>query len=94
MGCAIRGVSLPSWSRIFLGSSSAPAFGTKPSRGEGSVLLTGGGFGVYPIGNFLSLSIGKAPIRAMEAVEWGIAFIAQSSPQQACSKRDAQLVPQ
>jgi len=34
------------------------------ANGKGSVLLTGGGFGVYPTGDFLNLSIGKAAIRA------------------------------
>lgn len=34
-------------------------------RGSGSVLLTGGGFGVQPHPDYLSLSIGKAGIRAL-----------------------------
>lgn len=34
------------------------------AKGTGSVLLTGGGFGVYPNADFLNLSIGKAAIRA------------------------------
>ncbi|WP_430252422.1 SDR family oxidoreductase [Neorhizobium sp. DAR64860/K0K1] len=35
------------------------------ARGEGSLLLTGGVFGVTPNPDYLSLSIGKAGIRAM-----------------------------
>lgn len=34
-------------------------------RGTGSILLTGGGFGLYPHPDYLSLSIGKAGIRAL-----------------------------
>lgn len=34
-------------------------------RGEGSILLTGGGFALNPLPEFLSLSIGKAGIRAL-----------------------------
>ena len=34
-------------------------------RGEGSILLTGGGFALNPQFDFLSLSIGKAGIRAL-----------------------------
>lgn len=35
------------------------------ARQSGSVLLTGGGLGVQPSGSFLTLSVGKAAIRAM-----------------------------
>jgi len=35
------------------------------ARGSGSILLTGGGFGLQPHPDFLSLSIGKAGIRAL-----------------------------
>jgi NAD(P)-dependent dehydrogenase (short-subunit alcohol dehydrogenase family) len=34
-------------------------------RGEGSILLTGGGFALNPMPQFVSLSIGKAGIRAL-----------------------------
>jgi NAD(P)-dependent dehydrogenase (short-subunit alcohol dehydrogenase family) len=34
-------------------------------RGSGTILLTGGGFGLHPSPDFLSLSIGKAGLRAM-----------------------------
>lgn len=34
-------------------------------HGEGSVLLTGGGFALFPSSEFLTLSIGKAGIRCM-----------------------------
>ncbi len=34
-------------------------------RGAGTILLTGGGFGIYPNPDYLSLSIGKAGIRAL-----------------------------
>ncbi|TFW19384.1 SDR family oxidoreductase [Duganella callida] len=35
------------------------------ARGEGTILLTGGGFGVNPSPDFLPLSVGKAGIRAI-----------------------------
>ena len=35
------------------------------ARGSGSILFTGGGFGLHPHPDFLSLSIGKAGIRAL-----------------------------
>lgn len=35
------------------------------SRGAGTILLTGGGFGIHPSPDYLSLSIGKAGIRAL-----------------------------
>jgi len=35
------------------------------ARGEGTILLTGGGFGVEPSADFLTLSVGKAAIRSM-----------------------------
>jgi NAD(P)-dependent dehydrogenase (short-subunit alcohol dehydrogenase family) len=35
------------------------------SRGSGSILLTGGGFALFPHPDYLSLSIGKAGIRAL-----------------------------
>lgn len=34
-------------------------------QGAGTILLTGGGFGIYPSPDYLSLSIGKAGIRAL-----------------------------
>lgn len=34
-------------------------------QGFGTILLTGGGFGIYPSPEYLSLSIGKAGIRAL-----------------------------
>lgn len=34
-------------------------------RGSGTILLTGGGFGLHPHPDYLSLSIGKAGIRAL-----------------------------
>jgi short-subunit dehydrogenase len=34
-------------------------------QGSGTILLTGGGFGIYPSPDYLSLSIGKAGIRAL-----------------------------
>lgn len=34
-------------------------------QGAGRILLTGGGFGIYPSPDYLSLSIGKAGIRAL-----------------------------
>ncbi len=34
-------------------------------RGEGSILLTGGGFALSPMPQFISLSLGKAAIRAL-----------------------------
>jgi hypothetical protein len=34
-------------------------------RGSGSILFTGGGFGLQPHPDYLSLSIGKAGIRAL-----------------------------
>lgn len=38
---------------------------TLAGRGSGTVLLTGGGLGVQPSGDFLTLSVGKAAIRAL-----------------------------
>jgi len=35
------------------------------ARGEGTILLTGGGFAVEPSADFLTLSVGKAAIRSM-----------------------------
>jgi short-subunit dehydrogenase len=35
------------------------------ARGSGTILFTGGGFGVHPHPDFVSLSIGKAGIRAL-----------------------------
>lgn len=35
------------------------------ARGAGSILITGGGFGIYPSPDYLSLSIGKAGTRAL-----------------------------
>ena len=35
------------------------------TRGSGSILFTGGGFGLQPLPDYLSLSIGKAGIRAL-----------------------------
>jgi NADP-dependent 3-hydroxy acid dehydrogenase YdfG len=38
---------------------------TMTKQGRGTVLLTGGGFGVQPSANFLTLSVGKAGARAI-----------------------------
>jgi short-subunit dehydrogenase len=44
----------------------AQAVATKMiERGSGSILLTGGGFALHPNADYLSLSIGKAGIRAL-----------------------------
>jgi short-subunit dehydrogenase len=40
------------------------ALPTLEKRPGASILLTGGGFGVHPTGDFLTLSVGKAGIRA------------------------------
>ena len=39
--------------------------GKMEARGAGTILLTGGGFALYPSPDYLSLSIGKAGIRAL-----------------------------
>lgn len=41
------------------------AAGVMANRGSGTVLLTGGGFAIQPHPDYLSLSIGKAGIRAL-----------------------------
>lgn len=41
------------------------AAATMASRGAGTILLTGGGFGVQPHPDYVSLSVGKAGIRAI-----------------------------
>jgi short-subunit dehydrogenase len=41
------------------------AAGGMANRGSGTILLTGGGFAMYPHPDYLSLSIGKAGIRAL-----------------------------
>lgn len=40
------------------------AWPSMASRGKGTFLLTGGGLGVHPSGSFLTLSVGKAGLRA------------------------------
>ena len=41
------------------------AAGAMAARGQGSILLTGGGFGIDPAPDFLPISVGKAGIRAI-----------------------------
>lgn len=53
---------------VNIGGAMATAQAAAPKmlqRGSGSVLLTGGGFGLQPHPEYLSLSIGKAGIRAL-----------------------------
>lgn len=53
---------------VNIGGAMAAAQAAAPkmlARGSGSVLLTGGGFGLQPHPDYLSLSIGKAGIRAL-----------------------------
>lgn len=53
---------------VNIGGALAAVQGVKAGmegRGAGTILLTGGGFGVYPSPDYLSLSIGKAGIRAL-----------------------------
>lgn len=53
---------------VNIGGAQAAAQAVAPSmiaRGTGSVLLTGGGFALQPSPDYLSLSIGKAGIRAL-----------------------------
>lgn len=53
---------------VNIGGAMAAAQAAAPKmfeRGSGSILLTGGGFGVQPHPDYLSLSIGKAGIRAL-----------------------------
>lgn len=53
---------------VNIGGAQAAAQAVAPSmiaRGMGSVLLTGGGFALQPSPDYLSLSIGKAGIRAL-----------------------------
>jgi len=53
---------------VNIGGAQAAAQAVAPSmleRGSGSILLTGGGFALQPSPDYLSLSIGKAGIRAL-----------------------------
>ncbi|MDQ8697099.1 SDR family NAD(P)-dependent oxidoreductase [Hyphomicrobium sp. LHD-15] len=53
---------------VNIGGAQAAAKSGAPKmieRGAGTILLTGGGFGLYPHPDYLSLSIGKAGIRAL-----------------------------
>ena len=53
---------------VNIGGAMAAAQAAAPKmfeRGSGSILLTGGGFGVQPHPDYISLSIGKAGIRAL-----------------------------
>lgn len=53
---------------VNIGGALAATHAVKPqmeSRNGGTILLTGGGFGIYPSPDYLSLSIGKAGIRAL-----------------------------
>jgi len=53
---------------VNIGGAQAAAQAVAPkmiARGRGSVLLTGGGFALQPSPDYLSLSIGKAGIRAL-----------------------------
>lgn len=53
---------------VNIGGAMAAAQAAAPKmldRGSGSILLTGGGFGLQPHPDYLSLSIGKAGIRAL-----------------------------
>ncbi|SEP37064.1 Short-chain dehydrogenase [Methylobacterium sp. UNC300MFChir4.1] len=53
---------------VNIGGAAVAAQATAPKmlqRGSGSVLFTGGGFGLQPHPEYLSLSIGKAGIRAL-----------------------------
>lgn len=53
---------------VNIGGALAAIQAVKPkmeTQGAGTVLLTGGGFGIYPSPDYLSLSIGKAGIRAL-----------------------------
>lgn len=53
---------------VNIGGALAAIQAVKPkmeAQGTGTILLTGGGFGIYPSPDYLSLSIGKAGIRAL-----------------------------
>lgn len=53
---------------VNIGGALAAVQAVKPkmeTQGSGTILLTGGGFGIYPSPDYLSLSIGKAGIRAL-----------------------------
>ena len=53
---------------VNIGGAEAAIQALKPkmeARGAGTILLTGGGFALYPSADYLSLSIGKAGIRAL-----------------------------
>jgi len=43
----------------------ASALPAMQARGGGTILLTGGGFGIHPSPDFLTLSVGKAGLRAL-----------------------------
>jgi short-subunit dehydrogenase len=60
--------SLVSETKVNLSSALAAVHAAVPTmtaQGRGTVLLTGGGFGVQPTADFLTLSVGKAGIRAV-----------------------------
>lgn len=60
--------SLASDTSINITSALAAVHAAAPvmsARGSGTVLLTGGGLGVHPSGDFLTLSVGKAGLRAI-----------------------------
>lgn len=53
---------------VNIGGALAAIQAIKPkmeTQGGGTILLTGGGFGIYPSPDYLSLSIGKAGVRAL-----------------------------
>ncbi|MPS48016.1 SDR family NAD(P)-dependent oxidoreductase [Methylobacillus sp.] len=53
---------------VNIGGALAAIQAVKPrqeSRGQGTILMTGGGFALYPSPDYLSLSIGKAGIRTI-----------------------------
>lgn len=67
----VEGQSLDSFNTdlaVNIGGALAAIHVLKPvmeARGSGSILLTGGGFALYPHSDYLSLSIGKAGIRTL-----------------------------
>jgi len=67
----VEGQSLDSFNSdlaVNIGGALAAIHGLKPAmeaRGSGTILLTGGGFALYPNPDYLSLSIGKAGLRAL-----------------------------
>lgn len=60
--------SIVSETKVNLSSALAAVHAAVPTmtaKGRGTVLLTGGGFGVQPSADFLTLSVGKAGVRAV-----------------------------